>query len=149
MQCTVLKTNISQVYSPWLRPWTQIQSLWCSVMRSVNSSFPGQNAAILRTIISGVFLRMKNVVFWLEFHWRLIAKVQYNPTLVHHLHQCWHYWLTHIWGTRGRWVLKNATLGKLLFAYILALFNLTAANSSTLHQNIKVDQNIDARQRYQ
>ena len=43
---------------------------------------------------------MKSFVFWLKFHWSLFLRVQLTITQ----HQCWPDSLTHICGTRGRWV---------------------------------------------
>ena len=41
-------------------------------------------------------------IFWLQFHWSLFIRVQL--TISQHYPKCCPNWMTHICGTRGRWV---------------------------------------------
>ena len=63
-------------------------------------------ATISQTILSDAFSWMKNFVFWYEFHWSLFLRLwpgtEYATS--HYLDQCRPNSLTHICGTRGRWV---------------------------------------------
>ena len=71
----------------------------------------------LQTILSGAFLWMKNLVFWLLFYWSLFLRVQWTLNQYwlrqwlgakqvpsHYLNQCSVDSLMHICSTRGRWV---------------------------------------------
>ena len=73
--------------------------------------------AILQTIFSNAFSRMKSFVYWLKFHWRLFLRVQFTISQhwfrwwlgagqapSHYLNQCWPHSLTQICSIRGRWV---------------------------------------------
>ena len=74
-------------------------------------------AAISQTTFWNAFSWMKNFVFWFEFHWSLFVRVQLtifqhwfrwwlgaDQATSHYPNQCWPSSLTHICGTRGRWV---------------------------------------------
>ena len=74
-------------------------------------------ATILQTRFSDAFSWMASFVFWLKFHWSLFLRVQLAITqhwfrqwlgaeqvTSHYLNQCWPDSLTHVCGTRGRWV---------------------------------------------
>ena len=74
-------------------------------------------AAISQTIFWNAFSWMINFVFWLKFNWSLLLKVQLTirqqwfrwwlgaeQATSHHLNQCWPSSVTHMYGTRGRWV---------------------------------------------
>ena len=73
-------------------------------------------AAISQTTSSNAFYEKKNSGFWLKFRWSLfLCPIDNKPVLVqvmacaeqatnHYLRQYWTYSLTHICGTRGRWV---------------------------------------------
>ena len=52
------------------------QSRNCRLWWLINSSPPGQMAAISQTIFSDAFSWMKNFVFWIKFHWSLFLRVQ-------------------------------------------------------------------------
>ena len=83
----------------------------------INSSPPGQMAAISQTIFWDAFSPMKRFVFQFEFHWSLFLGVQLiigqdwfslwlgtEQATNHYLNQRWPSSLTHICGTSGRWV---------------------------------------------
>ena len=83
---------------------------WESLTKLIS---PGQNGAISQATFSIAFSSMKIYEFRLRFHWNLFPRVN-KPALVqvivwcrtgdHYLNQCWPSALTHICGTRGRWV---------------------------------------------
>ena len=77
-------------------------------------------ATISQTIFFYPFSRKKSFVFSLKFHWNLFFRVQLAITQhywvpSHYLNQCWSNSLTHICGTRGRWVNGKITAYRLLF----------------------------------
>ena len=77
-------------------------------------------ATISQTIFLYPFSRKKSFVFSLKFHWNLFLRVQLAITQhywvpSHYLNQCWSNSLTHICGTRGRWVNGKITVYRLLF----------------------------------
>ena len=74
-------------------------------------------AVISQTTFSNAFSWMKNFVFWFEFHWGLFLRVQStiiqhwfrkwfgaDQATSHYLNHCWLSSMTHICGTRERWV---------------------------------------------
>ena len=74
-------------------------------------------ATILLTTFSNTFIWMKSVRLRFEFHWSLFPRVQLTisqhwfrkwlgaeQATSHYLNQCWPSSLTHICGTRGRWL---------------------------------------------
>ena len=79
---------------------------------TINSSPLDKMAIISQTTDSNAFSWMKKSVYWLEFHWKLFPRVQliiiqhWFRCMVsnHDLNKYWHNSLTHICGTRMRWV---------------------------------------------
>ena len=74
-------------------------------------------AAISQMTFSTTFSWMRSFVFWFQFHWRFFLSVQLTKShhwfrewlgteqaTSHYLKHCWPSSLTHICGTRGRWV---------------------------------------------
>ena len=68
-------------------------------------------------LISNAFSRIKGFEFWFEFQWSLFPRVQLticqhwtrkwlgvDQTISHYMNQCWPSSVTHVCGTRGRWV---------------------------------------------
>ena len=99
-------------------------------------SFPvDKMAAISQTAFSNAFSWMKNFVFWFKFHWGLFLRVQLTISQhwfklwlgteqvpSHYLGQYWPSSLTHICGTRGRWVIMVTLLCVITCAIVKRTF---------------------------
>ena len=81
------------------------------------SIIPCKKISRLLAIFSDAFSWMKNVVFWLKFHWRFfkwtITQHWFRKwfgvvkATSHFLNQCWPHSLRHICGTLGKWGIQE------------------------------------------
>ena len=113
-----------------------------------------KKVSVPQTIFSDAFSWKKCFIVWLNFHWRLFlgSPIDNSPSLVqiiawrriganHYLNQCWPGLLTHICGTRGRWVKEATTINGITvhmhqafdihsgnFALFIVIFRWTISN---------------------
>ena len=96
----------------------------------------GKMAAIFKVDIVKCIFVYEKFFIWLKFHWSLFPRVHLTITqhwirqwlgadsaISHYLNQCWLDWLTHTWGTRGRWVNVDVFCGDTVLSdFIVVVF---------------------------
>ena len=105
-------------------------------------------AGISQTTYSKVFSWIKCLVFW--FQWSLFLRIQLtifqhwfrkwlgvDQATSHYLHQCWPNSLTHICGTRGRWVKSGCHLTfDLIVTYDHFTYKIVELENTAYHNNV-------------